>query len=471
MTDSQGTPHPANPKYAAKVPPSITTPDTVQTRIGALRFWDGLPDEETVSKVFDNLDFVRGVEAFMAGMPAASVQALKQGFIEGGFPPNQGFGISENLADARAPFLTPNTVVVYCWAIIDVKDGPMVLQVPPGVLGILDDAHFRYVTDLGLQGPDQGKGGKYLLVPPGYTGTPPSEGYFVEETRTYSNVIIMRAFIQGSDPATIVENMKANTAMYPLSSADNPPTQNFMNYSGMGFNTVHANDVQFYDELNEVVQHEPADFVEPEVVGLFAAIGIKKGKPFKPDARMKAILIDAVAVANATSRAIVFASRDPLTRTYPDRQWITPFTYHSHEFADGAERTLDARTMFYYYATGMSPMMADPQVGKGAAYVYTARDGQGEYLDGSKTYKITLPAPIPAGRFWSLNVYDNQTRSFLETDQQLAGLDSTLPGVKDNADGSVTVWFGRHRPPGRKATGSRRGRARAGTRSCGFIRR
>ena len=437
-------------KYAAKVPASITTPDTVQTRIGTLKFSDGLPDADSVKKVFDNLDFVRGVEAFLLGMPAASVQAMRLGFIEGGFPPNQGFGISENLADARAPFLTPNTVVVYTWAIVDVKDGPMVLQVPPGVLGILDDAHFRFVTDLGLSGPDQGKGGKYLVVPPGYTGTLPNQGYFVAKPRTYSNLVILRAFIQGSDLATIVKNVKANTAMYPLSAAANPPQQKFVNFSGMQINTVHANDVTFFDELNEVVQHEPDDFLESEVVGILASIGIKKGKPFAPDARMKAILTDAAAVANATSRAIVFASRDPLTKTWSDRQWTTTFTHKSHEFLDGAERTLDARTMFYYYATGMSPAMASPQLGQGAAYTYTARDGKGEWLDGSKTYKVTLPPNIPAGRFWSFNVYDNQTRSFLETDQKLAGLDSTLPDLKKNADGSVTVWFGPKAPAERE---------------------
>src|SRR5688572_18625413 len=196
------------PKYAAIVPASVTTPDIVQTRIGTLKFSDGLPDADTVKKVYDNLDFTRGVEAFLLGMPAANVQGLRRGFIAGGFPPNQGFGISEGLADARSLFLTPNTVVVYTWGIVDVKDGPMVLQVPPGVLGILDDAHFRFVTDLGLPGPDQGKGGKYLVVPPGYTGKlpPESEGYHIARTRTYSNVVIMRAFVQGSDIATIVKN-------------------------------------------------------------------------------------------------------------------------------------------------------------------------------------------------------------------------------------------------------------------------
>ena len=211
------------PKYAAKVPPSITTPDTVQTRIGTLKFHDGLPDPETVSKVYDNLDFVRGVEAFLLGIPSANVQGLRRGFIEGGFPPNQGFGISEGLADARSLFLTPNTVVVYTWGVIDVKDGPMVLQVPPGVLGILDDAHFRWVIDVGLTGPDKGKGGKYLVVPPGYKGALPKEGYHIAKSRTYSNLVIMRDFIQGSDIATIVKNVKANAAMYPLSAAANPP--------------------------------------------------------------------------------------------------------------------------------------------------------------------------------------------------------------------------------------------------------
>ncbi len=435
-------------KYKADVPASITTPDTVETRIGTLKFHDGLPDDATVQKVYDNLDFVRGVDAFLMGIPAANVQGLRRGFIEGGFAPNQGFGISEGLADARSLFLTPNTVVVYTWAIVDVKDGPMVLQVPPGVLGILDDAHWRWVNDLGLTGPDQGKGGKYLVVPPDYKGELPKDGYFIAKTRTYSNLVIMRAFVQGSDAATIVKNVKASAAMYPLSAAANPPQQKFVNFSGMKFNTVHANDFHFYEELNEVVQHEPEDFLESEVVGILASIGIKKGRPFAPDARMKAILTDAAAVANATSRAMTFASRDPLTSVYPDRHWTTTFTHLNHEFADGGERTLDARTMSFYYFTGLSPAMASPQLGKGAAYVYTARDAKGEWLDGSRNYKVTLPPNIPAGRFWSFNVYDNQHRSFLETDQKTAGLDSTLPDVKANADGSVTVWFGHKAPAG-----------------------
>ena len=129
----------------------------------------------------------------------------------------------------------------------------------------------------------------------------------------------------------------------------------------MQINTVHANDYHFYEELNEVVQHEPDDFLESEAVGILASIGMKKGKPFAPDARMKAILTDAAAVANATSRAMTFASRDPLTKVWPDRHWTTTFTHLNHEFADGGERNLDARTMSLYYFTGITPAMASPK--------------------------------------------------------------------------------------------------------------
>jgi hypothetical protein len=199
-----------------------------------------------------------------------------------------------------------------------------------------------------------------------------------------------------------------------------------------------------------VIQHEPANAFDPETVGLFAAIGIKKGQPFAPDARMKAILTDAVAAGNATARAIVFASRDERTRIFPERQWTTGFVGGSYQFANHGERMLDARTLFHNYATGITPAMAAAKPGTGSAYTYTARDSEGRYFDGSKTYKVTLPAPIPAAQFWSFTIDDNQTRSMLETDQKLAGIDSTLPTMQQNADGSATIWFAPKAPAGQE---------------------
>lgn len=439
----------AEPKYKANVPSSITTPDNVQTRIGTLKFVDGLPDEETVRKVYDNLDFVRGVEAFQAGIPATSVEALKRGFTEAGFPPNGGIGITESRSDARSVFLTPNATVIYQWACIDVEREPIVVEVGPAVLGLINDAYFRFLGDMGLFGPDQGKGGKFLVVPEGYKGAVP-QGYHVMKTRTHNNLVIIRSFLEKDGLAASVKTQKEKTRIYPLSAAANPPAQKFVNISGLKFNTVHASDLKFYDELNEVVQHEPGDAFDPDTVGLFAAIGIKKGKPFAPDARMKAILAEAVAVGNATARTIVFAPRDPRQKFFPDRQWATGFL-GGYQFFDNGERILDGRTLFLYYATGITPAMAPSKPGVGSAYAYTARDSQGKYLDGGKNYRVTLPGPIPAARFWSFTVYDNQTRSMLETDQVSAGRDSTEPGMKENADGSTTIYFGPKAPKDQEA--------------------
>jgi hypothetical protein len=438
------------PKYAAKVPPSVTTPNRVKTRIGTLRFTDGVPDAATVKKAYDQLDFGRGVEAFLAGIPATSVYALCEGFREAGFPANEAMGITESMADSRALFLTPNSTVVYVWFCADAVKEPIVVQVPPGVLGMIDDAYFRYLTDLGLPGPDQGKGGKYLVVPTSYQGALPKDGYVVVKTPSYSNLVIIRAFVQNGDVAAVVRNIKENAAMYPLSAADSVPAQKFVNISGKQFNTIHANNFHFYEELNAVVQHEPADFLDPEVAGLFASIGIQKGKNFAPDARMKAILVDAVATGNAASRAILYAPRDTRLRIFPDRNWFTTFVDGSFDHIDGGSRLVDTRAMFHYYATGVTPAMTRSKPGTGSAYAIAARDSRGDYFDGAKTYKVTLPAPIPAARFWSFTVYDNQTRSMLETDQATAGLDSTFKDLKKNTDGSVTVYFSPNAPRGQE---------------------
>ena len=405
-----------------------------------------------MQKVYDNLDFQRGVEAFLSGIPAASLYAACEGLSEAGVKRNSGIGIFQDLMDARSLFLTAKSTTVYVLQCLDLNDGPMVVEVPPGVLGPVDDAYFRWVTDVGLTGPDKGKGGKYLFVPPGYTGNCPTDGYFVAKSPARSAIwfSIAPSFKAVTSPPPRTASRPARGYIRCPPPA-NPPTQAFVDLSGKQFNTIHANDFHFYEEINAVIQHEPADAFDPEIVGIFAAIGIKKGQPFAPDERMKGILTDAVAVANATARAIVFAPRDERVKFYPDRQWGTGFVGGSYEFLNNGERMLDARTLFHYYATGITPAMAFSKPGTGSAYAYAARDSMGRYLDGSKTYKITLPAPIPAGQFWSFMVYDGQTRSMLETDQKLAGLDSNKPDIKKNADGSVTVWFGPKAPAGQES--------------------
>ena len=435
------------PKFAAKVPESVTTPDKLHTELlGDLEFFDGMPSKATVKKAYDFLDFSRGTQAFLDGMPAASIYALLEGFKEAGVNPGD-LGIFEELMDARSLYLTPNSTTVYSMAEVNVKEGPVVVEIPPGVLGPVDDAYFRWIIDVGATGPDKGKGGKYLFVHRDYKGAIP-DGYFVARTPSYRNMMFFRAFVKDGDKKAAADGVKAGFRMYPLTQAAKPPQQRFVNLSGKQMNTVHANDFHFYKELNAVIQYEPADSFPPELVGLFASIGIKKGQPFEPDARMKKILTEAVSVGNATARALTFAPRKQSVFFYPDRKWSSPFAGMSSEFVDNGERVLDDRIFFHYLATGITPAMAAPKVGSGSVYGFTAQDSKGEYLDGGKTYSVTLPAPIPVNNFWSFMVYSGQHRSMLETDQKLAGLDSNNPSVKANADGSYTMWFGPKAPEG-----------------------
>lgn len=435
-----------NPKYAADVPDFLLTPDKVKTELlGDLEFFDGMPNASTVNKTYDFLDLSRGVETFLNGMPAASVYAMLEGLKQAGLEPGD-LGITENLLDARGLLLTAQSTTPYAFAEIDLKNGPIVVEVPGAVLGTLDDAYFRFVTDVGFTGPDQGKGGKYLFVGPDYKGDIP-EGYFVAKSMTYRHWLLMRVFVKDGDLKASTKGLKEGFRAYPLAQVNNPPKQKFYDLSGKQFNTIHANDEHFYEELNAVVQYEPADAFDPDLVGVFASIGIKKGKPFAPDARMKKILKDAAAIGNATARSITFDPRKKAAYFYPDRQWYTSFS-GGHDFMDNGELVLDDRIMFHYAATGITPAMATPKVGTGSAYAATVKDAKGNYLDGGKTYKVTLPAPIPANNFWSFMVYSGQHRSMLETDQKSAGLDSSMPAVKPNKDGSYTVWFGPKAPKG-----------------------
>ncbi len=439
------------PKFAANVPAKITTPESMDTRIGTLNFRNGAPDDKTAALLYDNLDFSRGVQAFLTSVSATSVRAACNGFESVGIKTNEGFGITEQLMDAKSLFLTPNTTTVYGFTCFDLSKGAMVLEVPTGVLGPVDDANFRWVNDIGITGPDAGKGGKYLFVPPGNTDAMPGTGYFVQKPRTNTLLLFFRVFVQNGDVAAAVAHVKQGTKVYPLAAASNPPQTTFVNTSGRQFNTISANDMNFFQELNQVVQAEPADWVNPETVGLYASIGIRKGQAFAPDARMRKILSEAVAVGNATARTFLFASRDPSAAFYEDRQWFTPFIGGSYLFQDGAERLMDAATMFFYGFTGITPAMTLQKAGAGSAYAMAARDSNGDFFDGGKTYKVTLPGPVPAKDFWSFVVYDNQTRSLLETDQKLAGIDNNDKAMAVGADGSSIVWFGPKPPKGQES--------------------
>jgi len=433
------------------IPSYITTPDRIESRIGELNFTDGYPDDATTQTLYDNLDFMRGVDAFLNAMPGASAEALRVGWGRAGADNNQTVLIFEDLMDSRSLFLTGNTESIYNLMWLDTKEGPLVIETPPNILGIVDDHWFEFVGDIGNAGPDKGQGGKFLLLPPGYDGAIP-DGYFVLRSRTYGNMFFWRGFLKNGSTATAVENTRNFAKVYLLSEADNPPPMEFKNVSGKTFNTIHANDFKFYEEVNDIVQYEPSDSYHPEVLGQLAAIGIEKGKPFAPDERMKRILTEAVAVGNATARTINLRPRMEGAYFYPDSNWFTGFVGGSHEFlSQPGVRNLDARTLFHYYATGITPAMARQLVGIGSQYAVSTVDSDGKPFDGSMTYKVQLPPNIPAKDFWSMVVYDNQTRSMLQTDQQFPSTGSLKQDIVINDDTSVDLWFGPTAPEGHEA--------------------
>ncbi|MBY3027087.1 DUF1254 domain-containing protein [Rhizobium leguminosarum] len=448
------------PGFNTRIPDTILTPDKVETRIGTLQFVDGVPSAETTAKVYDNLDFLRGVETFLNFIPAASVESMRLGNAEMGAKSSHQAVIMDNLLDSNPLFLTGNTDTVYCSVILDLEtDGPTVVEVPKGTgPGTVNDAFFRFVVDMGGPGPDRGEGGKYLIVPADYKGELPkdkSEGgdYYIARSPSYSNWLILRGFLVDGKPDAASKMFREGLKIYPLAKKDNPPDMEFFNGSKVPYNTIHANNFEFFKEIDHVIQKEPVEFIDPELRGLAASIGLRKGAPFNPDERMTKILTEAVAVANATARAVSFRNRDPRNALYPGSQWQNMFGSADYRFLDdggNAGRNLDSRTMFYYGYTVNTPAMVAKIPGRGSQYGMSFADSSGEPFDGGKTYRFNVPANAPAKDFWSAVVYDPQTRSELQTGQPFPSKNNKRDKLIANADGSVDVYFGPKAPEGKK---------------------
>ena len=431
---------------------SISTPDKVKTSIGELKFFDGVPTDDTVKTVYDNLDRMRGVQVFLNTIGGASMYRLRAGNATIGQKKSNQVSIFSKLLDSKSLYLTGNTSTLYAQAYLDTEvDGPTVIEVPPGMLGAINDAWFRYVGDLGVIGPDKGKGGKYLVLPPGYKGDVPS-GYFVVRPRTFWTW----AMVRGSTAQGLAHEVKAmegQIRIYPLAKAKNPPKTEFIDISGISYNTVAPSDFSYFENLNQLIQKEPIDALDPETRGLVASIGIVKGKPFKPDARMKKLLTEAVAIGNATARTLLFKPREKSYYFYPDSDssWVMAFAGKDVFFEVDGARNLDARTSFYYSYTVVTPAMAATVLGKGSDYAVAFLDSKKQPLDGGKNYKLHLPPNVPVDNFWAVTLYDTQTRSQLQTSNPYPSLGSQTKGLKKNADGSYDLYFGPKPPQGKES--------------------
>ncbi len=312
----------ASAETNSAIPPSMITPDVVETGMGKLTFKDGAPTPETAKTVKDFLLFTNGLNVYNNSFRGASAYALQKGFQSIGAEDNS-VVIFPELMDANSLFLTANADTIYYVAAVDLTKGPMVIEQPPKSVGTINDMWFSWIIDIGFPGPDRGEGGKYLLVGPGYDGPLPDSGFHVAHSKTNRVLYAARAYLVDNDPKPAVEMIKKTMKIYPYTPGGygtsiataleggvrlgkNPPVPEtkFVDASGKVMNTIPPSDYTFFEMINENVQQEPATSYDVELAGQLAAIGIVKGKPFKPDANTKRILTDAAKFGNATGRVL-----------------------------------------------------------------------------------------------------------------------------------------------------------------------
>ena len=439
----------SDPAREAAKTKAASIPDKVQTVAGELEFFDGVPIGKTNDLVYDYLTRSRALGVYLDNVGAVSIYAVLAGMAEQGADAPNKIAIWEQMMDSRTPVITSNTSTMYAYAPTDLaNDGPTVIEIPPGMLGFLDDAWQRFVGNMGITGPDKGKGGKYLLIPPGYEGEIP-EGYFILKPPTNRNFLFLRGSVKDGLEAA-VENFRAGLKIYPLKDAANPAPTELVNMSGRSFSTIFPSNLDYFKILNNIVQAEPIEAVGPEVRGYMAAIGIVKDKPFNPDEKMQKLLTEAATLGNAAGRSITYDPRIDGVSIYPDTksQWVTAYANKNTSFEADGIMGLDARVLFYYNAGGVTPAMATPHVGAGSDYALAFLDQNSQPFDGSKTYKLHLPPNVPVNNFWAVTLYDTQTRCQLQTSQLFPTVGSLTKGMEKNEDGSYDVYFGPKAPEG-----------------------
>jgi hypothetical protein len=414
-------------------------------------FVGGYPTPETIRQAYDEADLNRAVQAYRFFYPSVSIMATWKGNLRAGMVANKVFGLLEGTP--KQYVFTPNSDTPYSGLPLDVSDGPMVLDFPPGpLMSTMNDLNQRWVMDMGLPGPDRGRGGRHVVVPPGYTGQVP-EGSTVGTPTTNRVLTLLRAMPEGKDMQGAIELMQS-VKVYRL--GERPVEPQWVDLTTMvdeDFTPVPwETNLTFWEVLAELLNAEPSFTEFRAHYGDLAELGIAKGQAFEPDERMREILTRAAVMGHAQLAVQSFADRRPDRAVWPGSHWewavLRPEngTFDTPHYAD-----VYARQKWFYQAQIESPAMFARSPGAGSLYWLGTRDVNGAYLDGGQNYTLTVPQPVPAKLFWSLTVYDARTRSEIRAEQGRAALRSMFELDNSPTDKPVRLHFGPQPPASHNA--------------------
>jgi hypothetical protein len=384
----------------------------------------------------------RAFEAVIWGMPAVNAQLMFDAVKQVGSDFNQIVYWSRPLT-WKNQTLTPNPSTIYVFPFYNTKDvGPMVLEIPPAnkedsITGSVDDAWQTALQDVGPAGVDKGKGGKYLILPPGYKEKVP-DGYIALPSNTYTGFAILRSNLKSESDADVAKAVAYGKSVkfYPLSQAGNPPETKFVDSSDVLFDSTIPYDVRFFEALDRFVQREPWLDRDRVMIDFLKTIGIEKGKPFKRDEKTKQVLNDAVREAHAW---LNYQYEWMLATPYNEgSRWALPalpvvLEGMMTDFANPNAYLVDGRGVTYSYA-----YFSPKHLGEGQFYLMTIVEKEGRPFDGAGTYRLTVPANPPVRLYWSATVYDRATHAFIR-EMPKSAVSSLTPGLTKNADGSIEV--------------------------------
>ena len=413
----------------------------------------GWLSEENATRLYEEHLLHQAIEVYKMTLPALNMVGMRDGSQAQFGSGNNVLPIWKDRMDGRTLVNTPNADVIYGMGYLDLKkDGPTVVYAPPGVIGMFDDFMQRPLTDVGLSGPDGGKGGLYLLLPPDYQGHVPG-GYHTFRSSTYNVFLFWRMVLtKGPDGPETAKGVAAaeQTLIYPLSKAFmlDRPKMEFPNASFVPVNMQVSKGFAYWQKLKALIDYEPVGFLPAEVRGMIAALGIIKGQPFQPDSRTEQILTRAAELAPKTILAARMQEKtQAAARYYKDRQWSNVFAGVDAEWMKPTYMDTELRAAFFQVAFSAAPAMVVGTINKGAKYPATILDADGNVLSGENRYRMHIPPDIPAWLYWAVTTYNPYDGSMQVTGQKFPTINS-LDKLAYNEDGSIDLYFGPEQPQG-----------------------